>query len=231
MAEESKSTSTCYLVRHGQRLDAVDTFEDWFRENPHRYPLDPPLTKRGSKMANISANKFKKNHDVTLSCVYTSPLHRAFMTAYEFAKILELPLIIVPGLACAAACKQFGPIITKSDGTMALKKKIYGRKGLIENVFLTLEEVQAMCPDVEVSMRTDLMGGRALEEFEKVIYALAKESNPILVVAHREGIYHFFDELNREIQKALYCQTVRLDLDVQNGKPLDVEIDYKGLLV
>merc|ERR1719483_699592 len=105
-------------------------------------------------MANISANKFKKNHDVTLSCVYTSPLHRAFMTAYEFAKILELPLIIVPGLACAEACKQFGPIITKSDGTMALKKKI----------------------------------------------------------------------------KALYCQTVRLDLDVQNGKPLDVEIDYKGLL-
>merc|ERR1719376_1052914 len=99
-------------------------------------------------MANISANKFKKNHDdVTLSCVYTSPLHRAFMTAYEFAKILELPLVIVPGLACAEACKQFGPIITKSDGTMALKKKI------------------------------------------------------------------------------------RLDLDVQNGKPLGVEIDYKGLLV
>merc|ERR550534_21351 len=135
-------------------------------------------------MANISANKFKKNHDdVTLSCVYTSPLHRAFMTAYEFAKILELPLVIVPGLACAQACQTHGPIITKSDGTMALKKKVYRRKGLIENVFFTLEEVQAMCPDVEVSMRTDLMGGQLLEEFEKVIYALAKESNPILVVA------------------------------------------------
>merc|ERR1719499_1015836 len=173
-------------------------------------------------MANISANKFKKNHgDVTLSCVYTSPLHRAFMTAYEFAKILELPLVIVPGLACAQACQTHGPIITKSDGTMALKKKVYSRKGLIENVFLTLEEVQAMCPDVEVSMRIDLMGGQRLEEFEKVIYALAKESNSnsILVVAHREGIYHFFDMLDREIQKALYCQTVRLDLDVENQKP------------
>ena len=96
-----------------------------FRENPHRYPLDPPLTKRGSKMAKISANEFKKNHgDVSLSCVFTSPLHRAFMTAYEFAKTLDLPLVIVPGLACAAACQQFGPIITKSDGTMALKKKV-----------------------------------------------------------------------------------------------------------
>jgi len=232
MAEESNLKSVCFLVRHGQRLDAVAKSDDWFRENPHRYPLDPPLTKRGSKMAKISANEFKKNHgDVSLSCVFTSPLHRAFMTAYEFAKTLDLPLVIVPGLACAAACQQFGPIITKSDGTMALKKKVYCRKGLIENVFLTLEEVQAMCPEVEVSIRTDLMGGQRLEEFEKTIFALARESDPILVVAHREGIYHFFDELGEEVQKALYCQTIKLDLDVQKGKPLDAKIDYKGLLV
>merc|ERR1719495_203895 len=103
---ENVASSQCFLVRHGQRLDAVDKGNVWFRKNPHRYPLDPPLTKRGSDMAKVSAKAFVQNNPkIKLKCVYSSPLHRAFMTAYEFAKALELPLVLVPGLACAEACK------------------------------------------------------------------------------------------------------------------------------
>lgn len=233
MAQAEKSeeiTSTCYLVRHGQRLDAVSKSDPWFKKNPHRYPLDPPLTERGSDMAKESANAFVEAHsNMKLKCVYASPLHRAFMTAYEFAKKLDLPLVIIPGLACTEAVKVFGPIIKKPDGTMALKNKVPLRHGEIENVFLTLKEIEACCPEVEVSLDEELLGGRALSNFEDILYKLSSDSNPILVVAHREGIYHVCDQLHKEKKKAHYCQTVRIDLDPSNEKLLDVKIEFKGL--
>jgi len=233
MAQAEKSeelTSTCYLVRHGQRLDAVSKSDLWFKRNPHRYPLDPPLTKRGSDMAKESAKAFVSAHPkIELKCVYSSPLHRAFMTAYEFAKALKLPLRIIPGLACTEAQKVFGPIIKKPDGTMALKNKVRTRNGMIENVFLSLQEIKACCLEVEVSLDDTLMGGRALSNFEDILYSLSSDSTPILVVAHREGIYHAYDQLERKAKKAFYCQTVRIDLDTPNKKIVDMEIEFKGL--
>jgi len=235
MAQAEKSedaTSICYLVRHGQRLDAVSRSDPWFKKNPHRYPLDPPLTERGSDMAKESAKAFVEAHPMIkseLKCVYASPLHRAFMTAYEFAKALDLPLVIIPGLACTEAQKVYGPIVKKPDGTMALAEKIKLRHGEIENVFLTLEEIKAYCPEVEVSLNEELMGGRALSNFEDILYELSSDSNPILVVAHREGIYHACDQLQKEKKKAYYCQTVRIDLDPSKKKLLDLNIEFKGL--
>merc|ERR1719336_3465163 len=86
---------------------------------------------------------------------------------------------------------------------MALKQKIQLRHGEIENVFLTLKEIEACCPEVEVSLDEELLGGRALSNFEDILYELSSDSNPILVVAHREGIYHACDQLQKEKKKSL----------------------------
>ena len=73
-----------------------------------RYPLDPPLTEKGSEQAKRSADHFLKEVglDHGLTHIFVSPLHRTLKTSLEFAKKLNLPLVVVVGLAeCTAACR------------------------------------------------------------------------------------------------------------------------------
>lgn len=224
----------CFLVRHGERLDEVRGTrwsDKWFQENPHRYPLDPPLTKNGQGMAKQAANTFLENHNhdleiLGLTCIYSSPLHRTLLTAYEFAKALKLPIIIVPGLACTAAAMRYGPIIEKPGGTLALKQRV----GQGENVFLTCEEMRELCPQVNISIRKDLLGGIYLHDFENVVLKLAEESKgrAFMCVGHREGIRHFQGYFDKH-WRAHYCHTCRIFLDLnEENKVSKIEPEYSG---
>ena len=68
--------------------------------------MDPPLTERGSEQARLAALNFNQQFpdgSHNLLFIFTSPLHRAFKTALEFAKVLNLPLVVVAGLSeCSA---------------------------------------------------------------------------------------------------------------------------------
>jgi len=229
------SQKTCFIVRHGERLDEVSKTDKWFKKNLHRYPLDPPLTQRGSAMAQESAKAFLKTHKIELEnldlkCIYTTPLHRTIKTAYEFAKILKLPIVLVPGLLCTEAMRSYGPICIQKDGLMTMTKPvIYPGYPKTPNVLMTLEEIQEIVPDVKISMRKDLMGGVDIKDYEDVIFKLASECEgpAFLVVNHREGIRHFQGYFS-ESWRPKYCQTVKLVLNTINKGVISIEKEYEG---
>jgi uncharacterized phosphatase len=71
-----------YLVRHGQNKDNEAGIL-----NGHR---DEPLTNLGIEQAKDLA-EFVKEHNITFTKVYSSPLVRAYDTAKEITKTLSLP--------------------------------------------------------------------------------------------------------------------------------------------
>lgn len=196
----------CWLVRHGQRLDELPNAREqpWFQdnENRQRYPLDPPLTEKGSEQANSSAATFleKVGPDHGLTCIFVSPLHRTLKTSLEFAKKLNLPLVVVVGLAeCTAACRS-GPIVENEEGDWILPSR--------NNIFLTKQEIRELCSEVEISFHESNL------RFQKTLNLLVQENPRCMCITHREGIR----PLASYGEKLGYChiQQVKFSVDSKN---------------
>lgn len=202
----TNSEHVCFLVRHGQRLDELRGWRnsEWFQDRfnlERRYPLDPPLTETGSKQAQSAANIFLENvENHQLTCIFTSPLHRTLKTALEFAKILNLPLIIVPGLAsCTAACRS-GPIRKDPEGNLSLPSR--------GNIFLTKQEMRDLCEGVELTFHDSNLN------FNETLDLLIQENTNCICVTHREGIRPFLTNRTR----IGYCHIQELHLGFENNK-------------
>lgn len=119
--------------------------------------------------------------------MFTSPLARALGTAHEIARILQLPVTVVPGLAaCAAAVK---------------------RRGGIDRVpILSMDAMRDVCPEI------DSVDATAPLDFAGACDAVVRRHPPpVLLISHREGIR----ELVRAPGLRLpYCATARFDTRV-----------------
>lgn len=82
---------TIWIARHGNRLDFVDP--EWF-ENADR-PYDPPLSDDGVIQAQELARRLEKE---AIAHIFVSPFLRTVQTAFEVAKVLNLPLKLEAGL-------------------------------------------------------------------------------------------------------------------------------------
>lgn len=80
-----------YLVRHGERLDAVD--KNWHRTGDNRY--DPPLSERGFQQAEQLAQRLLEE---PIDHIFVSPYVRALQTAQPIARALGLPLYVEAGI-------------------------------------------------------------------------------------------------------------------------------------
>jgi len=162
------------LVRHGERIDEVDS--SWVRDsaNHERY-WDPPLTRTGVQQAEGAApvvEHLTKNSQISPQVVYTSPLLRAVMTAAEIATCLKLPLVICPGLAsCAAYVRR--------------------KRGASNVPLLTSSAIQEMYPSLIVlDPPADILNlqDSFRDTITELSFASARQGQPLLCVAHREAI-------------------------------------------
>ena len=84
-----------YLVRHGERIDKVDSF--W--KNTAKNPSDPPLTKYGryqGKRTGKLLQSFQCPNEKFI--VISNPWKRCIQTAIEIAKMLKTKVNIHSGL-------------------------------------------------------------------------------------------------------------------------------------
>lgn len=83
---------TLWIARHGNRLDFVNP--DWF--NSAERPYDPPLSEDGFVQARELGHRLKSER---IDRIFASPFLRTVQTAYEVAKILEMPIQLEAGLS------------------------------------------------------------------------------------------------------------------------------------
>eukprot|EP00730_Choanoeca_flexa_P015683 TRINITY_DN7255_c0_g1_i3.p1 TRINITY_DN7255_c0_g1~~TRINITY_DN7255_c0_g1_i3.p1 ORF type:complete len:419 (+),score=120.41 TRINITY_DN7255_c0_g1_i3:118-1257(+) len=99
-----------FVVRHGQRADESqgEVFREFFANTTR--PYDPPLTSLGIEQAQDAAEYLKQQHaKYQFKHVLSSPLLRCVQTSAIIAAELELPLVLVPGLAeCVKAARRLG---------------------------------------------------------------------------------------------------------------------------
>lgn len=133
--------SSVVIIRHGERMDEVaELAEQWNTAcaNDHSHCKvsfysrinDPPLTENGKLQAREVANTLKQELlklPEMPQVIFSSKLIRSLMTAYEIAKELSLPICVSKGFALTAAA-----VARKCDRFS----------------FLTLEEMQELCPGV-----------------------------------------------------------------------------------
>ena len=82
---------TIWIARHGNRLDFVNP--EWFNTAKRRY--DPPLSEDGVIQAQQLAQRLKSEN---IAHIFASPFLRTVQTAYEVAKVLDLPIKLEAGL-------------------------------------------------------------------------------------------------------------------------------------
>ncbi len=79
--------TTIHLIRHGET--------DWNLEQKYQGQQDIPLNATGVSQAQIVAEKLNVNH---FSALYSSDLTRAFQTAQEISRKINLPIVTYPAL-------------------------------------------------------------------------------------------------------------------------------------
>lgn len=82
---------TIWIARHGNRLDFVNP--EWLNTAKRRY--DPPLSEDGVIQAQQLAQRLKSEN---IAHIFASPFLRTVQTAYEVAKVLDLPIKLEAGL-------------------------------------------------------------------------------------------------------------------------------------
>lgn len=81
---------TIWLLRHGERLDTIDS--NWKKTAAR--PFDPPLSEQGQREAQQVAQRLR---DESLAHIFVSPFYRTVQTAQPIAKVLNLPLKLEMG--------------------------------------------------------------------------------------------------------------------------------------
>eukprot|EP01084_Bolivina_argentea_P178882 309168_1 len=235
LSSQSNINDNCkqlWLIRHGERMDEVATEESrkWRFETTDQRLFDPPLTTNGFKQANERGqillkelSQIKRNQDLPI-CIYASPMERTLGTAFEIAKAIKLPIIVVPGLcACALAVRRGGLIkkqIKKLSKILEQKDKdIETKNDEIEDDcelflndygwigkcnFLSKKEILQQFGKNGVEIGFDF---RYLDKFKECVDRLIIESksNTILCVTHREGIRALDERLKKARAKIPYC--------------------------
>jgi broad specificity phosphatase PhoE len=82
---------TLYLVRHGQRLDTINS--KWYTADDNQY--DPPLSEKGHWHAQRLAERLSQE---PIDWLFASPYLRALQTAQPIAENLDLPFYVDTGI-------------------------------------------------------------------------------------------------------------------------------------
>jgi transcription factor C subunit 7 len=82
---------TLYLVRHGQRLDAINS--KWFAADDNKY--DPPLSEQGHWQAQRLAERLSQE---PIDWLFSSPYLRALQTMQPTAAALDMPFYVDDGI-------------------------------------------------------------------------------------------------------------------------------------
>lgn len=101
-----------YLMRHGIAYEP----HDW-----NGSEFDRPLTEEGFERTRAVAKALKKEKEIELDEIWTSPLVRAKQTAEIVAELLGVKLRECKALACGANLKKLGAFIAETappDRTM-----------------------------------------------------------------------------------------------------------------
>lgn len=161
----SDAQQCLYVIRHGERLDEIDPLS-WVQQVDEMYSkarrnsvtlrskhcafADAPLTPNGVTMAQDMAISFKKKLDddgvvaSELKCIYSSRLLRAVQTAYEVARVLELPLVISAHLSCTAQA------VTSYHNEKVHACEHGAKHGWEGFEFLSMSELASHCPGVQL---------------------------------------------------------------------------------
>merc|ERR1719385_459305 len=108
-----------WLIRHGERVDKVqnDEYTRWRKTCRDVSLFDPPLTVNGFKQARDRGLLLKEelaeieNEKDRPKCIYASPTLRTLGTAMGIAKVIKLPIVVIPGLSACASCVKQGNLI------------------------------------------------------------------------------------------------------------------------
>jgi len=113
------------VMRHGERLDAVDPV-GWYHSTAGRkYPFDCPLSSRGRMQVGAVAREMAHQSSGTFSYVVSSPYVRCVETAVEVCRALQLPMCIdrqlgeVFGPACFGEWSATGPLRRNAEDVAA----------------------------------------------------------------------------------------------------------------
>lgn len=114
------------VMRHGERLDAVDP-HGWFRSSAAKqYPFDCPLSAKGRMQVGDVARELAQRSSSCFSCVVSSPFVRCVETAVEVCRALSLPICIdmqlgeVFGPACFGQWSAPGPVRRNPEEVVTL---------------------------------------------------------------------------------------------------------------
>mmetsp|Transcript_2934 Transcript_2934/g.4477 ORF Transcript_2934/g.4477 Transcript_2934/m.4477 type:complete len:144 (-) Transcript_2934:264-695(-) len=137
---------------------------------------------------------------------------RTLQTAEEVAKVLDLEVVIVPGLSSAAAYVQ----------KMGIKNMLVGNRRNGNEPLLIPEKAQKVCPGMKVSGSE---GGA--ETFVKCIKRMAKQNKglDVLCVTHREAVW-MLSSLAGKIprKKPPYCSVTGYSIAPAKN---EIEIAFK----
>jgi len=101
------------IFRHGERIDRVDC--RWTSTAPY----DPPLSARGNQRLG-HLQQHVASLELAFTAVVTSPFMRCVQTAHAVARMLQLPLLVEPGLG-EPLLDGGGPLSFASDPTPSLQ--------------------------------------------------------------------------------------------------------------
>lgn len=105
---------TIYLVRHGQRIDAVN--KQWHKDGENKY--DPYLSQLGWWQAQKVGERLQA---VQIDHMISSPYLRALQTAQAIAEQIEMPFVVENGVgewmgrAMMAQAPNIAPAQTRAD--------------------------------------------------------------------------------------------------------------------
>jgi len=114
--QQSNSTRLAVAVmRHGERLDAVDPVAWYHSAAGRKFPFDCPLSSKGRMQVGAVAREMAQQSSCKFSYVVSSPYVRCVETAVEVCRALQLPMCIdrqlgeVFGPACFGEWSAPGP--------------------------------------------------------------------------------------------------------------------------
>jgi broad specificity phosphatase PhoE len=193
-----------YLARHGQDLDNANGILNGQR--------DEPLTEKGIEQAREVAQKIK-DINLTFDKIYSSPLQRAFRTAWVIAETLNLPK---PEIMDQLTERDFGVM------TGQLQSKI--REMCSPNILETEKVTYFLSPEGAETFPNLL---KRAEGVLGAVQASNKDGNVLLVTHGDFGkmLYAAYYKLNWEdVLKMFHFGNSDLLLLSEDSKPEDVHV-------
>jgi broad specificity phosphatase PhoE len=240
-----------YICRHSERIDEADeeVYLAWKEsidcQNDTRRPKkdikkDPVITEQGVLYAQTLGSTLSTVVELqsTVSCIYCSRLHRCVQTAYEVAKVLNLPVYVSTGLSQTAKAIE---TLDSKEGFQFLS---------IEEIRELYKDVQWSCCDESHDTNGAKLSANAIitspqvpwKDWLSPLKYIAKNNKISIVVAHREtirklvgtkvatpyccfGIYDFYDKLQSKIaSRSSSSSSTKLGFHIRETKTRDGQV-------